>query len=85
MQHMFFEKVIMVLPPPPHTFICRRCGWTRTVAPRSDALMPGEWVLRCPVCGNDELSSERAGPLATVGSLARRALDGLRKKPPRRP
>lgn len=74
----------MVLPPPPRTFICRRCGWTRTVAPRSDALMPGEGVHRCPVCGNGELSSERAGPLATVGSLARRALGGMLKKPPGR-
>lgn len=31
----------MPIKPRPFTFECEGCGWTKTVAPRSDALAPG--------------------------------------------
>lgn len=38
----------MPMKPKPFTYMCEECGWTKTVAPRSDALSPGEWFDRCP-------------------------------------
>ena len=35
-------------PPHAHTYTCRSAGWSKTVAPRSDALGPGI-ISRCPV------------------------------------
>ena len=50
----------MPIKPRPFTFECEGCGWTKTVAPRSDALAPGVWFYLCPMCGG-MLFTVRAG------------------------
>jgi Zn finger protein HypA/HybF involved in hydrogenase expression len=66
----------MPIKPRPFTFECEGCGWTKTVAPRSDALAPGEWIYRCPRCGSEELKVRAAGWLAGAVAelLARRRI-----------
>lgn len=54
----------MPFKPRPFTFECEDCGWTKKVAPRSDALAPGEWVDHCPKCGGMKLKVGAAGRLA---------------------
>ena len=51
----------MPMKPKPFTFVCDECGWKKTVAPRSDALGPGDWFACCPKCGGEALSHQRAG------------------------
>ena len=41
----------MPIKPRPFTFICEDCNWKKTIAPRSYALMPGDWFATCPKCG----------------------------------
>jgi predicted RNA-binding Zn-ribbon protein involved in translation (DUF1610 family) len=70
----------MPVRPHAHTYTCPQCGWSKTVAPRSDALGPGDHFSRCPVCGNgslvtrpaDALASTLATGLQTLGKLWRR-------------
>ena len=45
----------MPVRPLPKTYVCSKCGWKKTVQPRSDALGPGDVFLECPRCGNDKL------------------------------
>lgn len=40
----------MPIRPAPMTLHCSKCRWSKTVAPRSDVLMPGEWLEVCPSC-----------------------------------
>ena len=51
----------MPIRPRPFTFVCGECGWKKTVAPRSDALGPGEWFKQCPKCGSEALKRRAAG------------------------
>jgi len=51
----------MPIKPRPFTFECEGCGWTKTVALQSDALMPGEWFDQCPRCGSKALKMRTAG------------------------
>jgi len=64
----------MPIKPRPFTVECEGCGWTKTVAPRSDVLAPGEWVDHCPKCRGKELKVRAAGWLAGAVAelLARR-------------
>jgi hypothetical protein len=41
----------MAFRPFPVTYRCPRCGWSKTVHPCSDALIPGEFFDVCPDCG----------------------------------
>jgi Zn finger protein HypA/HybF involved in hydrogenase expression len=45
----------MPIRPRPYTLVCEGCGWRKTVAPKSDALSPGEWFNACPKCGSKGL------------------------------
>ena len=46
----------MPIPPPPHTTICKHCGWKRTSIPTSDALrLNVDLFCRCPACQHTEL------------------------------
>ncbi|MDR1613190.1 MAG: hypothetical protein LBT97_10490 [Planctomycetota bacterium] len=41
----------MPIRPPPRTYVCPACGWSKTVAPRSDVLIPGrDHFSVCPKC-----------------------------------
>lgn len=51
----------MPIKPRPFTYECEGCGWTRIVAPQSDALRPGEWFDQCPKCGSKALKMRSAG------------------------
>jgi Zn finger protein HypA/HybF involved in hydrogenase expression len=51
----------MPVKPKPFTCECEACGWRKTVAPRSDALRPGEWFDACPKCGGKALEMRAAG------------------------
>lgn len=59
----------MPVRPRPFTYECEGCGWTKTVAPRSDALVPGEWFEVCPQCGGRELKVRAAGWFERVVAL----------------
>lgn len=61
----------MPIQPRPTTYSCPACHWSKTVAPRSDVLMPGiDHFDACPACGHRPLETQVASP-------ARAALAGL--------
>lgn len=61
----------MPIPPSPTTYSCPACSWSKTVAPRSDALMHGEFFSACPRCHHAPLDTKRASAAqATLGGLA---------------
>ncbi|HMW22161.1 MAG TPA: hypothetical protein PKC59_01905 [Burkholderiaceae bacterium] len=63
----------MPVRPSPHTYRCTGCGWTKTVAPRSDVLKPGDHFHACPRCGSSELKREKApAPAVWLADIARR-------------
>ena len=60
----------MPIRPQPITYTCRSCRWSKTVAPRSDALMPSEFFSACPVCQHTSLDRKAATMgEAVLGSL----------------
>ena len=60
----------MPIRPQPVTYSCPACRWSKTVAPRSDALMPGEFFSACPSCRHAPLDKKRASAAeATLGGL----------------
>lgn len=56
----------MPIPPAPRIYTCPACHWSKTVAPRSDALMPGDYFDTCPTCGHAPLQSKRAIKAQTI-------------------
>ena len=61
----------MPIRPSPSTYTCPSCRWSKTVAPRSDALMPGEFFSACPKCGRSPLQHRPAGAVeGALGQLA---------------
>ena len=61
----------MPIRPSPSTYTCPSCHWSKTVAPRSDALMPGEFFSACPKCGRSPLQHRPAGAVeGALGQLA---------------
>lgn len=67
----------MPFPPPPMTYTCSKCGWRKTTAPKSDALMPGDHYTACPSCGHTGLKVKVVSGMQ--GQFAR-ALNMLKKK-----
>lgn len=47
----------MPIRPTPVHYHCRLCGWSKTVAPCSDALGPGDFYRSCPQCKHSPLES----------------------------
>ena len=63
----------MPIKPRPFPFVCEDCHWKKTMAPRSDALMPGDWFVTCPKCGSTALKMRAAGWLeAAIAELMAR-------------
>ena len=62
----------MPVRPPPLTYRCPACHWSRTVAPRSDALIAGiDHFRACPACGHGPLEMQAASAArATIVELA---------------
>jgi hypothetical protein len=54
----------MPMKPRPFTYVCEERGWKKTVAPRSDAMVLGEWLDRCSKCGSKTLKIQTPGWLA---------------------
>lgn len=50
----------MPVQPAPLTYRCPACGWSRTVAPRSDVLSSGDYFQACPACAHEPLETKRA-------------------------
>ena len=53
----------MPLRPAPMHYTCPTCHWSKTVAPRSDALTPADYFSSCPACGHAALDAKAAGAL----------------------
>lgn len=51
----------MSVRPQARTYSCPACGWSKTVAPRSDAFTPGDIYQSCPICGFKDLQQKTAG------------------------
>lgn len=47
-----------MIKPEPYVYKCPSCKWEKVVAPKSDALTPGDYFESCPECGNMELKME---------------------------
>lgn len=64
----------MPVPPPPFKLTCPKCGWSRTIVPTSDVLLPHERPdQHCPKCGAGDLEMTRAGLAGTLlGKYLRR-------------
>lgn len=62
----------MPIPPRPHTYRCPACHWSKTVMPRSDALIPGiDHFSTCLACGHSPLETQAASAArATIAGLA---------------
>ena len=61
----------MLIPPSPTIYTCTVCGWSKTVAPRGDALMPGEHFSGCPRCSHSPLDKKKVDTAeAGQGGLA---------------
>lgn len=53
-----------MIKPQPFELKCTQCGWSKTFAPASDVLHPGQgFVDNCPKCGNEELEHKAVGPV----------------------
>ena len=53
----------MPIRPAPMHYRCPACHWSKTVAPRSDALTPADYFSSCPACGHAALDAKAAGAL----------------------
>ncbi len=69
----------MAIAPPTTTYTCPACHWSKTVAPRGDALMLGEHLSICPACGKAPLKIRPAhAARAALARLARQVRRALR-------
>jgi peptide subunit release factor 1 (eRF1) len=54
----------MPVKPQPSTYECPACGWSKTVAPKSDCLAEGyDYFTTCPKCGSENLESRPANAI----------------------
>ena len=61
----------MAFRPKPVTYSCAKCGWKKTVWPKSDALRPGEFFRECPKCRGEVLGKKAS----VLESIVRKLLD----------
>lgn len=59
----------MPIRPSPLRYTCPACGWSKTVAPQSDALGPGDFYGACPRCHHSPLQTQSASPAAVLGDV----------------
>ncbi len=60
----------MPIPPSPMRYRCVQCGWSTITRPKSDCLLPGDIIHRCPQCGRAQIQSETVNTsLAILNSL----------------
>ena len=49
----------MAVKPNPYKLVCQKCGFSKVVAPKSDALSPKDLVAMSPVCSKCGEKMER--------------------------
>ncbi len=66
----------MPIAPPAIHYTCTACGWSKTVSPRSDALMLGDYYSACPQCDHESLTARQANvaevAIGQLGDLLQR-------------
>lgn len=45
-----------MIKPTPYSVGCDDCNWSKSFAPQSDAIMPGERPKQCPGCGSEHIT-----------------------------
>ena len=63
----------MAIRPSPMHYRCSACNWGKTVAPRSDALGPGDFYRAYPQCGHQPLDVQPVGAATVLGDLVESA------------
>jgi Zn-finger nucleic acid-binding protein len=58
----------MPIKPKPFIYLCPLCGWKKSISPRSDALLPGEYYDCCPKCGTNHLKREEINSPIELGT-----------------
>lgn len=67
-----------MIKPIPITYTCQSCHWSKTVAPRSDALLGHDLPIeQCPKCGSNDIVSQKAGALAAATADIRNAISDV--------
>jgi len=70
----------MCVRPKPVRYRCRQCHWEKSVAPRSDALHPGDYYEHCPVCGSSDLELTPIGDTQEgIVSLITRVIQSVKR------
>lgn len=67
----------MPLKPSPVVYSCPACRWSHTVAPRSDALLPGEFFESCPRCSYAPLDTRVASVIEAAMARAAQQIKAL--------
>ena len=70
----------MPIRPATTSYTCPSCHWSKTVTPRSDTLLPGEFFVRCPKCGHGDLETRNASVLGAAGGLLERLARSVQGK-----
>lgn len=55
-----------MIKPTPYKVSCEECDWSKSFAPQSDVVMPGERPTSCPICNSEKLNYT---PLNSISSL----------------
>lgn len=71
----------MPVRPVPTTYRCPACHWSKTTAPRSDVLLPGDYFSACPVCGHVALVTRPASWMSVVLEKVGTNMQRIFKKP----
>lgn len=58
----------MAIKPNPYKLVCPKCGFSKVVAPRSDALSAKDLVAMSPVCKKcgEKMEKEKLNPIDTI-------------------
>ncbi len=61
----------MAIKPNPYKLVCPKCGFSKVVAPKSDALSPKDLVAMSPVCSKcgEQMEKEKLNPIDTILSI----------------
>ena len=61
----------MPVQPKPYKLVCPKCGFTKIVTPKSDALSPKDLVAMSPVCSKcgEQMEKEKLNPIDTILSI----------------
>ena len=61
----------MAIKPNPYKLVCPKCGFSKVVAPKSDALSPKALITMSPVCSEcgEQMEKEKLNPIDTILSI----------------